>query len=372
MWGNYKQDSEAHAFGQLPSRIIRDSRASYIRWLQDALNKITGSDLNVHGVKDHRTVNAIKNFQRSRGIAVNGISNPETELEIMNVAGELGYETGVVEGIGLGLAVFQLGVGVATSGHFSVNSTVASYVHQSPSPIPYKSAELDFRIYAWNPRPLTGGWEEFWFKLTYQYNGNDLRVVKVEGLVNKSSSLYSSDFSIRFEPTQYSHPSDPIAEIRFDITGEWNPVGRGDVSLINSKMYVKADGSYPRIFVDSEEEWVTADRFYAIKALVPTAPYIPSTPAPSLPSTPTPSIPAGTSIPSTILRRGAKGELVKRLQRNIANWARRNSQPYILKDDGDFGRNTETAVRAFQRWARLRSVDGIVGSGTWAALAVFN
>ncbi len=57
------------------------------------------------------------------------------------------------------------------------------------------------------------------------------------------------------------------------------------------------------------------------------------------------------------LRRGAKGDLVKQIQRAVGVTA-----------DGDFGPKTEAAVRAFQRHRGLVP-DGIVGPLTWAAIA---
>ena len=40
---------------------------------------------------------------------------------------------------------------------------------------------------------------------------------------------------------------------------------------------------------------------------------------------------------------------------------------FNVQADGDFGRHTEDAVKAFQTNAGLQA-DGVVGSGTWAAL----
>ena len=65
-----------------------------------------------------------------------------------------------------------------------------------------------------------------------------------------------------------------------------------------------------------------------------------------------------------ILRRGAKGDLVDELQA-ILN-ARYG---FSLEVDGDFGINTEAAVKAFQK-AKGLSVDGIVGPKTRAALGL--
>lgn len=62
-----------------------------------------------------------------------------------------------------------------------------------------------------------------------------------------------------------------------------------------------------------------------------------------------------------VLRYNAKGEQVKNLQRLLI------AKGYTLKKygaDGDFGEETETAVKAFQKVNNL-TVDGIVGQKTW-------
>ena len=61
------------------------------------------------------------------------------------------------------------------------------------------------------------------------------------------------------------------------------------------------------------------------------------------------------------LRRGAKGEDVKKMQRQLSN------KGYTLTIDGDFGPTTEAKVKQFQRDKRLIS-DGICGSQTYGAL----
>ena len=60
-----------------------------------------------------------------------------------------------------------------------------------------------------------------------------------------------------------------------------------------------------------------------------------------------------------MLRRGANGDEVKELQRLLALPS--------AEQDGDFGRGTEAAVKAFQR-ARGLSDDGVVGPSTWPKL----
>ncbi|MGR3320827.1 MAG: peptidoglycan-binding domain-containing protein [Pseudooceanicola sp.] len=62
-----------------------------------------------------------------------------------------------------------------------------------------------------------------------------------------------------------------------------------------------------------------------------------------------------------ILKKGAKGADVRKLQEAL------NKNGAKLKVDGDFGKNTETAVKAFQKKAKLKA-DGQVGPLTEAAL----
>ncbi|MBW4508179.1 MAG: peptidoglycan-binding protein [Scytonematopsis contorta HA4267-MV1] len=74
------------------------------------------------------------------------------------------------------------------------------------------------------------------------------------------------------------------------------------------------------------------------------------------------------------LRRGSQGQQVKLLQ-DLLNQADRKQNfgnPPPLNIDGDFGANTETAVKNFQKYYGL-TIDGVVGAKTWAKLqAVVN
>ncbi|MEO7689629.1 MAG: N-acetylmuramoyl-L-alanine amidase [Sphingomonas sp.] len=60
--------------------------------------------------------------------------------------------------------------------------------------------------------------------------------------------------------------------------------------------------------------------------------------------------------PRPVLRRGARGAFAKELQAKLG-----------LPEDGIFGPNTETKVRAFQQ-AQGLTADGVVGAKSWAAL----
>lgn len=63
----------------------------------------------------------------------------------------------------------------------------------------------------------------------------------------------------------------------------------------------------------------------------------------------------------TMLRKGSKGPEVKSLQALL------NSRGAFLAVDGDFGKNTDSAVRTYQRSKGLE-VDGIVGRNTWTSI----
>ena len=68
------------------------------------------------------------------------------------------------------------------------------------------------------------------------------------------------------------------------------------------------------------------------------------------------------NITLNVLKKGAKGEQVKAVQRMLY------SMGYDLgasKVDGDFGSKTDAAVRAYQKKRGL-TVDGVVGQKTWA------
>ncbi|MDH6068995.1 peptidoglycan-binding protein [Chrysosporum ovalisporum APH033B] len=68
-------------------------------------------------------------------------------------------------------------------------------------------------------------------------------------------------------------------------------------------------------------------------------------------------------VPTSTLRRGSKGSDVETLQKLLNEKGFNAGQV-----DGDFGPQTEAAVRKFQTQARIE-VDGIVGFQTWQALA---
>lgn len=81
-----------------------------------------------------------------------------------------------------------------------------------------------------------------------------------------------------------------------------------------------------------------------------------------------PRVAPRTGEPSeSVLRHGQAGETVRNLQQTLDRLGYRDPHGHLLKPDGDFGRNTEHAVRAFQQAHGLH-VDGVVGRDTREAL----
>ncbi len=98
--------------------------------------------------------------------------------------------------------------------------------------------------------------------------------------------------------------------------------------------------------------------------LLPTP--VPVTPEPTVTPVPTPPptpvvMPKPTKV--VTLRRNDEGDAVRELQRRLA------ALGYLLESDvdGDFGKGTEAAVKAFQQLNGLKA-DGVAGSATLTAL----
>ena len=68
---------------------------------------------------------------------------------------------------------------------------------------------------------------DFYFDFSYETNGNDLRNIQIVPLKDKCSAMISSAFQVTWSGEKYSPPNASIAEVIFQIAGEWNPVGLG-------------------------------------------------------------------------------------------------------------------------------------------------
>lgn len=160
----------------------------------------------------------------------------------------------VIEAVGLGVAVFQTGQSLLTSGDFSSEAATVNYIHERTPPSQvFRTCTTEFSLRAHHPRYFIGT-QTFWFRLSFDYNGNDLRNIAIVALVDRSSSLSASTFSVRFVGQPHSVPSAPVAEVMFQVNGRWNPFGRGDVSFWGG-LRVRADGT-AALSLSSEQDWV--------------------------------------------------------------------------------------------------------------------
>jgi outer membrane protein OmpA-like peptidoglycan-associated protein len=168
-----------------------------------------------------------------------------------------GYGIGPAAALELGTAALTFGSQLFTGGDFQTTSTVVNYMHEN-TPLEQRFISPPCRqrllIEAYKPNtfvPLETAKqrhlaEKFWFQLSYEYNGNDLRNVAVEPLVNESSTLHKSQFKITFTGTNSSLARDPVAEVVFRIFGTWKawqlmPFADTIVSF-SGNLYVRADG----------------------------------------------------------------------------------------------------------------------------------
>jgi outer membrane protein OmpA-like peptidoglycan-associated protein len=207
---------------------------------------------------------------------------------------------GPVAVIELGAAVLSLGRDLFTGGSFSTQSSVVNYIHQNtPLTQKFVTCKRRFKLLAAKPGgPLPLEYlrkyeiaEKFWFELSYEYNGNDLRNVAVEPLMNKSSSLNKSEFKISFTGNSYSPEQAPVAEIVFRISGTWkawDPVPFMDTLVsFSGNLFVRADGSARVSDFKSEKDLVwyadMTNSCSVAKPYVPPPPKVPVTKYFSLP-----------------------------------------------------------------------------------------
>lgn len=66
-----------------PGCRVNRNDAAYVRWVQQALNRATGSRLAVDGVLGVQTRSVLRDFQRARGLTVDGAVGPQTEAVLI-------------------------------------------------------------------------------------------------------------------------------------------------------------------------------------------------------------------------------------------------------------------------------------------------
>jgi hypothetical protein len=275
----------------------------------------------------------------------------------------------VIEGIALGVAVFQVVHGFATGGDFNFQADIAEYMHQNtPAHVQFRRCSVEFKISAHHPR-IGFDRQEFYFRVSYEYNGYDLRNVSISELRDKSSTMNASTFTITFGASKHSLPSEKETRINYTIRGRWDPFGLGDVAF-NGNLLVHSNGRVTTDGITSDKNWVRFDEFTPgtmTCVSVPLPPNVQPQPVPTPGPRPTPP-PAPTPTPGATpnLRNGSRGPAVTDLQVRLNRWlVSQGRQP--LGVDSIFGDRTRAAVVDFQRANNL-SPDGVVGPLTWGVL----
>ena len=131
----------------------------------------------------------------------------------------------------LGLAVFVEGRTLATSGRLSHNANTPSYMHpNTPLTEEWETKTFILHIEAFHPR-LGWGLQHFYFRVSYERNGYDIRNATINLLEDRSSRMIMSNFEIRWAGQAHSPQNAPEARIIFNISGRWDPTGTGVCSF---------------------------------------------------------------------------------------------------------------------------------------------
>jgi hypothetical protein len=225
----------------------------------------------------------------------------------------------VVKGVGTALAVYSAVRDFFSSGGFTVNSDIARYTRsERPPGSKLLKCTRWFRIATYPDFPmlpkqrLRG--DSFLFKLEYEYDGSNLIGVRILPQEKGSSNLYKSKFDITFAGKELSLPEDPVAVIRYYISGKWEPWDPISSNRYNieGELDVRADGSASLAVRSPGSNRVLADPMTNSCTVV--APYVPKAP-----------VRKHYSLRPPILFPFGKAEVSKNDERRIYEWI--NSWP---------------------------------------------
>jgi hypothetical protein len=159
----------------------------------------------------------------------------------------------------LGMAVFASGQTVVSQGGFNCTSNTPSYQHQNtPASETWENVTETLHIAAHHPRYGFGD-QHFYFRLSYERNGYDIRNAVVNALKDQSSTMVGSSLTINWGGQEHSNQSAPVAQIVFNISNSvWDPIGLGQASfwgqlIISASKSAAAHSSFT---IGSEQDWV--------------------------------------------------------------------------------------------------------------------
>ena len=157
----------------------------------------------------------------------------------------------------LGLAVFD-----RVRGSSSFASSTASYIHNpSPRGLAVQTRTFNFPITAHHPRYWQSN-PTFWFRVTLEYDGFNVRRASVIQDRDRSSTMSLSSFSIDFTPAAFTASNEPVAAVVYNLSGRWDPFGTGDESF-DGRFVLDAAGQIRGLTVSSPQRWVQAGQVTA-------------------------------------------------------------------------------------------------------------
>jgi hypothetical protein len=172
----------------------------------------------------------------------------------------------VAEGIKKGIEGYQQVRDFFSSGGFKADRYIGKYT-PNPRPAGVQPAKCVRKLrIATYPRVM--GYpgapqfrdDSFLFKLEYEYDGRNLLGVRILPQEKGSSTLYKSTLEIHFNDVPLDLQEDPVAHIRFYITGtfeKWDPISN-DRYAIEGTLDIRADGS-ATVSLTSDDNMVRAD-----------------------------------------------------------------------------------------------------------------
>jgi hypothetical protein len=227
-------------------------------------------------------------------------------------------------------------------GFTSQSNEISLYSQISPPDRLFKPCTIDFPLMAnipflvehdfWGPKVKENVKKNFWFRLSYSYNGNDLRNVKILPLFAKTGKL-GGHFHITFEgsPYEIDGPNKvkfaQVSKVRFGIAGSWKPPGSDTTVTIQGFLTVWGNG-HAGIVISAEKNWVSADSGFK------PCPMLPHYQPPPLPA---PKPPVRKPYSFTVLFPIRSKKVSEEAARGIANWwnteVPKKTQEKIIKGD---------------------------------------
>lgn len=169
---------------------------------------------------------------------------------------------------GLGVSIFSAGQTIESGGMFTCQSNTPSYMHENtPAEAEWEPVSTTIMVVAQHPRVGIGN-QYFYFNLSYERNGYDIRNAVVNKLEDRSSTMVASSFTINWGGQAHSRPTEEVSEIVFNISNStWDPVGLGSFSF-HGQLIISASKSaatYSHFHITGEDNMVYASNLVFVE-----------------------------------------------------------------------------------------------------------